>query len=69
MDTLVDIDPAVVSVMSRMAQRSQAGMKKYGVPIGEYPGDLRKWLVDIQEELGDAMVYIERALMEIDKNR
>lgn len=60
-------DPAVTTVMARMAIRSSDGMKKYGHPIGDTPGDMQHWLLQMQEELTDAAVYIERALMELKK--
>lgn len=62
-------DPAVARVMGRMAQRSEQGMKKYGVAIGDFPGDLSHWLLQLQEELTDAAIYIERALLELNKSQ
>lgn len=67
MEKWISSDPAVNNVLRRMVDRSDAGMKKYGRPIGDSPGDLKRWLLEIQEEITDAAVYIERALIEIDK--
>ena len=58
-------DDIVVRVLEKMDQRSLIGQKKYGATmmqeiIGEEK-DLNRFLVDVQEELMDAILYIEAA--------
>jgi cellobiose-specific phosphotransferase system component IIA len=58
-------DDIVIRVLEKMDQRSLVGQKKYGATmmqeiIGEEK-DLNRFLVDVQEELMDAILYIEAA--------
>jgi hypothetical protein len=46
--------------MDRYKERSRVGMEKYGVPMTRDDIDLDGWLNHLQEELMDAVVYIER---------
>lgn len=61
-------DETVNRVIEKIRLRSERGMVHYGRPISDTPGDLVKWLNEIQEELTDACVYIERAIEEIKKS-
>ena len=58
-------DEIVLSVLKKMDQRSLVGQKKYGATMmQEIEGqekDLNRFLVDVQEELMDALLYIEAA--------
>ena len=58
-------DEIVLSVLKKMDQRSLVGQKKYGATMTqEIEGqekDLNRFLVDVQEELMDALLYIEAA--------
>ena len=58
-------DEIVLSVLKKMDQRSIIGQEKYGATmIEENVGqkkDLNRFLVDVQEELMDALLYIESA--------
>ena len=58
-------DKIVQSVLRKMDQPSLAGQKKYGATMmQEIEGekkDLNRFLVDVQEELMDALLYIEAA--------
>ena len=58
-------DEIVLSVLKKMDQRSLVGQKKYGATMmQEIEGqekDLSRFLVDVQEELMDALLYIEAA--------
>lgn len=58
-------DRVVERVLNKVHDRSEEGLKKFGRPIGDTLKDLRAWLVDIQEELMDAAVYVERVLDEL----
>ena len=58
-------DELVHAVLKKMDQRSLIGQKKYGATmmeeiVGEKK-DLNRFLVDVQEELMDALLYIEAA--------
>ena len=58
-------DEIVIAVLKKMDQRSMIGQKKYGATMmQEIEGqekDLNRFLVDVQEELMDALLYIEAA--------
>ena len=58
-------DKIVQAVLAKMDQRSLVGLKKYGATMmQEIEGqtkDLNRFLVDVQEELMDALLYIEAA--------
>ena len=58
-------DKIVQQVLAKMDHRSLIGQKKYGATMmQEIVGqekDLDRFLVDVQEELMDALLYIEAA--------
>ena len=58
-------DAIVQSVLRKMDERSLVGQKKYGATMmQEIEGqekDLNSFLIDVQEELMDALLYIEAA--------
>ena len=58
-------DKVVQAVLRKMDQRSLIGQKKYGATmmqeIKNEKKDLGRFLVDVQEELMDALLYIEAA--------
>ena len=58
-------DKIVQNVLMKMDQRSLIGQKKYGATMmQEIEGqekDLDRFLVDVQEELMDALLYIQAA--------
>ena len=58
-------DKIVQQVLAKMDQRSLIGQKKYGATMmQEIVGqekDLNRFLIDVQEELMDALLYIEAA--------
>ena len=62
-------DQVVLSVLKKMDERSLVGQDKYGATmmeeiVGEKK-DLRRFLVDVQEELMDAILYIQAAKDEL----
>jgi hypothetical protein len=59
-------DPIVEKVMGRMADRSQAGLKKYGVTMLRDDVSTVEWLRHAQEEALDFAVYIERIIHDIE---
>ena len=58
-------DEVVLGVLKKMDERSIIGQKKYGsTMMGEIKNevkDLNRFLIDVQEELMDALLYIEAA--------
>ena len=68
-DERVFRDPVVKRVVDKFKVRSDAGFKKYGTTLHEERTTkmkgLMKYLVDIQEELMDAILYIQTAQEEL----
>ena len=62
-------DPVVKRVVEKFKTRSDAGYTKYGTTLHEERTTkmkgLMKYLVDIQEELMDAILYIQTAQEEL----
>ena len=62
-------DPVVKRVVEKFKIRSDAGFEKYGTTLHEERTTkmkgLMKYLVDIQEELMDAILYIQTAQEEL----
>jgi hypothetical protein len=54
-------DPVIKKVVKKIVGRSKVGLKKYGVSLRADPTNLDGWLNHLQEELMDAVNYIERA--------
>ena len=58
-------DKIVQAVLRKMDERSVIGQKKYGATMMEeiegQVKDLDRFLVDVQEEIMDALLYIEAA--------
>ena len=58
-------DEIVLAVLKKMDQRSIIGQQKYGATMMEeivgLEKDLNRFLIDVQEELMDALLYIEAA--------
>ena len=64
-------DPVVETVVDKLVSRSDVGFKKYGKTLhdertGGYK-DLAGYLNDIQEELMDAILYIQAAKDELNE--
>ena len=53
-------DKIIERVINKIKQRSDVGYKKYGVTLQDDEQSLDKWLTHIQEELMDAVNYIEK---------
>jgi hypothetical protein len=54
-------DKIINSVIEKILKRSEAGYKKYGVGLDKDDQPLDAWLNHLQEELMDAVLYIEKA--------
>jgi len=53
-------DEVIKSVVKKFINRSDVGYKKYGVTLYKDDQPLDTWLQHIQEELMDAVNYIEK---------
>ena len=54
-------DPVVKRVVNKFVDRSDVGFKKYGVTLDEDPSKMFEWLNHLQEELMDAVLYLQKA--------
>ena len=66
-------DPVVERVCDKFVKRSDVGYEKYGKTLhdertGKYK-DLAGYLNDVQEELMDAILYIQAAREELDEKK
>ena len=58
-------DQNVIEVIESFKQRSEVGFKKYGTNTERTDIDLLAWLNHLQEELQDAIIYIQRIKKEL----
>ena len=54
-------DPVVKRVVNKFVSRSDVGFAKYGVTLDKDPSDMFTWLNHLQEELMDAVLYLQKA--------
>jgi hypothetical protein len=54
-------DPVVERVVDKFVSRSDVGFKKYGVTLEQDQSKMFEWLNHLQEELMDAVLYIQKA--------
>jgi|TARA_R100000030_G_C3219856_1_gene115639 hypothetical protein len=54
-------DPVVERVVDKFVGRSDVGYKKYGVTLENDPSKMLEWLNHLQEELMDAVLYLQKA--------
>ena len=53
-------DPVIKQVVEKFIERSDTGFKKYGVTLDSDDQPIDKWLEHLQEELMDAVNYIQK---------
>jgi hypothetical protein len=53
-------DSIVEAVVQKFLQRSEFGIKKYGVTLDRTDLGLKDWIQHTQEELMDAILYLEK---------
>jgi len=53
-------DKLVQGVIDRIAKRSEAGIKKFNCTMLESRKPTIAWIDDAQEELADAIIYLEK---------
>ena len=54
-------DPVVKRVVNKFVSRSDIGFAKYGVTLDKDPAEMFEWLNHLQEELMDAVLYLQKA--------
>lgn len=54
-------------VCEKIQERAEVGLKKYGVGMTREDFSFLKWLIYLQEELMDAIIYIERVMEDLEK--
>tara|TARA_R110000803_G_scaffold41753_6_gene89725 strand:+ start:1458 stop:1733 length:276 start_codon:yes stop_codon:yes gene_type:complete len=54
-------DPVVETVVDKFISRSDVGYKKYGITLDSDPQNVYVWLNHLQEELMDAVLYLQKA--------
>ena len=54
-------DPVVERVVNKFVSRSDVGFKKYGITLESDPSEMFAWLNHLQEELMDAVLYLQKA--------
>ncbi len=54
-------DPVVKRVVNKFVSRSDVGFAKYGVTLEQDPSEMFQWLNHLQEELMDAVLYLQKA--------
>lgn len=52
-------------VIEKIRERAEVGKSKYGVTMERSDLDIEAWLIHLQEELMDGVVYVEKLLSEI----
>ena len=54
------MDPVVQAVIKKFQQRSELGQKKYGTTLEGNNLPFLSWVTHMQEELMDAILYLEK---------
>ena len=53
-------DPLIMNLLQSFAKRSEQGIKEYKGTMGTAQKPLEDWITDVQEEMYDACVYLEK---------
>jgi hypothetical protein len=59
-ETIPTDDPIVSAVIRKIHSRSQVGIKKYGTTMERTDLSFNDWITHLQEELMDAIIYLEK---------
>lgn len=54
------MDSVVTSVIEKFKQRSEFGQRKYGTNLDRTDLKFLDWVIHMQEELMDAILYLEK---------
>lgn len=68
MQTTELVDPIVEAVRTKLLQRSQVGLKKYGIGLNRIDLNTLQWLIHAQEEAMDLANYLE-VLIQKEQNK
>lgn len=58
-------DRIVEQVVAKFNKRSQLGIQKYGTTVADNQLNFVEWITHLQEELMDAVIYLEKIKDEI----
>jgi hypothetical protein len=61
--------PVVERVVDKFVGRSDVGFEKYGVTLEDDPSDMLAWLNHLQEEMMDAVLYLQKAKQQYEAQR
>ena len=61
------VDPVVEAVRKDLLDRSNFGIRKYGVTLERNDLNLKQWLTHAYEECLDQANYLKRSILEIEK--
>ena len=53
-------DPVVERIVDKFVSRSDVGFAKYGVTLEDDKSNLFQWINHLQEELMDAVLYLQK---------
>jgi hypothetical protein len=53
-------DPVIERVVDKFVSRSDVGFKKYGITLNDDKSNLFVWMNHLQEELMDAVIYMQK---------
>lgn len=62
-------DTIVESVVNQFKQRSELGIKKYGVTLDRTDLTRLEWMIHFREELQDGLLYLERIIQDTQKEQ
>tara|TARA_R110001632_G_scaffold58640_3_gene142690 strand:+ start:7954 stop:8178 length:225 start_codon:yes stop_codon:yes gene_type:complete len=62
-------DPVVERVVDKFVGRSDVGFEKYGITLEDDPSDMLAWLNHLQEEMMDAVLYLQKAKQQYEAQR
>jgi len=62
-------DPIVRAVVLKFNARSVEGMDRYGQTMAANNKPILEWIEDAQEEMMDAILYLERLKREVEKQK
>jgi hypothetical protein len=62
-------DPVVERVVEKFVGRSDVGFEKYGITLEDDPSDMLAWLNHLQEEMMDAVLYLQKAKQQYEAQR
>jgi hypothetical protein len=67
-ENMANEDTVVAAVIRSFQERSRAGQMKYGTTLDRTDLSPQQWAQHMQEELMDAILYLERLKREMSRN-